>query len=262
MNGFETLSYEPHIHRNFLQESNEYAERLRDLTRGTGVLWSSGTTFRNACDISVLYVTGLIPNSPYHTGPILSESNDISTDLAQCTRNGILTISSEPVQTGYEEYTNLYYKIDNASVEFWIRNENIPHLTTSLNEYGDRFRIDIKSREKIKFTDEFGPSYYGENDHTTSMFIHDTQPGTNEMFKILARISSQFEYDPRKMSNQTPQPSTTPQQASFTSPPKKASQPSTTPIFDFSSNQPSTTPIFNFPPKQPQFNFMSRSQGK
>jgi hypothetical protein len=175
------------------EELSKYAKRIKYLILGTGSLWNAGTTFRNACDISVLYVTGLLPNSPYHYGPITSESNALTYKLAQCTRNGLLTTSSEPVQSGdMNVITGEYVSVSNASIEFWIKKHNSIIMLKTLRErkYSNRFNI-----EEIKdayFSELFGPSYDIENDHVTRYFIIDTLQGTNEIFDILKNISSQF----------------------------------------------------------------------
>jgi len=176
------------------KEAKNFAKRVKNLILGTDSLWKGGVTFRNACDISVLYVTGLIPTSPYHFGPITSESSPLTYKLARCTRNGLLTVSSEPVQSGdINIITGEIVIVVNASVEFWIKKHNVKLLLDSLTN-----KFDIAHIETCKFSDEFGASYAVEDDYTTRYFITDTKKGTNEIYDLLGDISTKFTEFPTK----------------------------------------------------------------
>lgn len=167
-----------------------YAQRSKDLIKGTAILWLSGTTFRNACDIMTLYVTGLLPTSPSHAGPILSESRGIGPAIAQCNRNGLLTVASEPAQTDYNIRTGQPYTVENASIEIYVRNHNLPLLLGGLEAYGEQ-RFDIQYPTS-PLSHDLGPSYKSEDQYCTSLFITDNQSDTNEMYNLLAAISGSF----------------------------------------------------------------------
>jgi len=220
MDAFETLADDRSVHASFEKETNAYAQRMKSLIKGTPQLWAAGHTFRNACDISVLYVTGLLPSSPYHIGPILSESTGIATQLAACTRNGLLTTSSEPAQKDVDIYGE-EFEVENASVQFWVQNSNKDYLMKRLGEHGTRFTFKQLPQE-VKFSEEFGPSYFGEDSQTTSMFLTDTKKGSNEIYKILVDISREFSVQPRVSSSVAP--------SSTQSPGKIAPFPSLTPV--------------------------------
>lgn len=170
---------------------DNYSRRINDLIKGTAQLWNSGNTFRHACDISVLYASGLLPTSPYHVGPILPESTRISQSIIRCTRNGLLTVSSEPVHKDINIITGEPYEVKTSSLEFWIKNHNISKLTTVLDtSYPNRFNM--RKLEGTTFGQVFGASYEVENQHVSRHFIKDTVDGTNDMFDILADISKNF----------------------------------------------------------------------
>lgn len=171
MDGIVSLSGKSSFHPTFDHEGYHYADRVANLIKGTVELWAAGSTFRNACDISVLYVTGLLPTSPYHAGPIWAESTGIAPQLTRCTRNGLLTISSEPYGSDINVITGRQFTVENASIQFYVKNHNNQTLLYGLEEYGDRFDI---QNPKTKFSDEFGPSYSIEDDDVTGYFITDT----------------------------------------------------------------------------------------
>jgi len=75
---------------------------------------------------------------------------------------------------------------------------------------------------EVKFSEEFGPSYFGEDSQTTSMFLTDTKKGSNEIYKILVDISREFSVQPRVSSSVAP--------SSTQSPGKIAPFPSLTPV--------------------------------
>lgn len=174
----------------FLLGTYGYARKAKDLIKGTAILWTSGQTFRNLCDIMVLYVTGLLPTSPSHRGPILHESNGISNLLAQCCRNGLLTVSSEPSQSDVEYHTGKSFTIENASVEFFVQEHNFPILMAALEEYGNRFRI--QNLDETKLSDDFGPMYSVAAKYVRHLGIVDNKPNTNEIYSILMNISKEF----------------------------------------------------------------------
>jgi len=181
MNAFETLSNIDVV---------KYEYDLRDLCRGTRALWKSVSTFRQLCDLNVLYISGLLVTSPYHMGPILSESDPIIRQLAQCNRNLIFTVSSEPCQKGRDIINNEEFEVKNASIELWIRNHNVELLLSSLNRYENRF--EIEKLEDCTLSDEVGENFSNHDDVTSRFFITDKKEGTNEMYDILSQISSQF----------------------------------------------------------------------
>lgn len=181
----DALSDPRNINRQFEHETYEYANRLQDLTKGAACLWQSGVTFRNVASISVLYISGLIPTSPYHIGPILCESGIVMRQLQIMNRNGILTTASEPVQDDYNEFTGESFSVGSSSISFWILKRNEDILRNALRKYDREFSIETMD---IKFSDEFGPSYQPTDNFVTSLFITD-ETGDNELFKILANIS-------------------------------------------------------------------------
>lgn len=189
MNGLESIVTHRHEDDKFLFETYGYSRRAKDLIKGTAILWISGTTFRNACDLMVLYVTGLLPTSPSHAGPILSETSNISNYIAQCNRNGMLTVTSEPAQVGYQAHTMKKYTVENASIEIFIREHNYDLLMNSLAEYGERFEVQYP---EDKLSDELGKSYIVADEDVRRLFIIDTMVGTNEMYEMLANISREF----------------------------------------------------------------------
>jgi hypothetical protein len=185
MNSFETLA-----HKN----SKKYGNDLKALSNGTGVLWRSVSTFRQACDLNVLYITGILPNSPYHMGPILSETNIVSRQIAQCNRNLMFTTSSEPCQKDRNIIDNEEYEVENASIEFWIRKHNVELLLNELKGTGseeDRFEIEDLS-EHSKFSHELGPHFANHDAVMVRFFITDNRKRTNELYEILVEISAKF----------------------------------------------------------------------
>lgn len=74
------------IHCDFEKECRDYGQRLRVLCEATPYVWAAGNTFRNACDIMVLYLSGILPSSPNHIGPLLGETTSLSKKLQQCAR--------------------------------------------------------------------------------------------------------------------------------------------------------------------------------
>ena len=136
-----------------------------------------------------LYVTGLLPTSPSHSGPILAETGGISRYIAQCNRNGILTVTSEPAQVDREIHGLREYTVDKASVEIFIREHNEELLMTSLAEYGDRFEVQYPPDP---LSHELGESYSIADKYTRHLFIIDNMVGSNDMYQILANISRDF----------------------------------------------------------------------
>jgi len=187
MQAFENLSM---LERdNYTVATNNYAQDVDALIKGTAQIWRSGLTFRQACDISVLYLQGILPTAPYHLGPLSSETNNVSTLCQRCTRLGLLTVSSEPVQQGIS-IVGERYKVSNASVLFWIKKHNVPTLLRYLDE--NRFSIKLFSSEDNKFSSEFGESYRIEDNHTESYFVTDLKPDTNELFEIIWLAAKEF----------------------------------------------------------------------
>lgn len=173
------------------KELREAGNDVRDLYVGTAVIWRAGSTFRHCCDIMVLYVSGLLMSAPSHAGPILGESDIVRQQLAQCNRNGLLTISSEPSQKDINTFSGEEFFIENASLEFWIKKHNEKHLIREIEKYGDRF--DLKNiQDEVEFHQVMGANFRGEDKYTTRYFITDTEIETNEMFEIMVRISSGF----------------------------------------------------------------------
>lgn len=170
--------------------TKKYGEDIKALVDGTEVLWRSVSTFRHACDLNVLYIIGILPTSPYHCGPILSESNPIIKQLAQCNRNMMFTVSSEPCQKGHNILDGQEYEVKNASVELWIRNHNVEILTSTLGSQGDRFQID--RIDHCKFSNNAGKALQSHDDFTSGFFITDNNIETNEMYSILVDISAKF----------------------------------------------------------------------
>lgn len=176
----ENLADGRNIHREHEQQLNEYGDRLRDLCRGTAVLWSSGYTFRNACDIMVLYLSGLLPSSPTHLGPSLGETSELQELLQQTCRNGILATSSEPAQHTRNIYSGELIEVKSASIEVWIKTKDKVAFLSYLQGYED---IHVKEL-KFMFSEEFGPSYEGEDMYTTALYIVDDRG--DRLFKLLA----------------------------------------------------------------------------
>lgn len=184
----DTLADLRNIDPSFDRDTYNYSDRLRDLTRGTACLWSTGTTFRNACDLNVLYISGLLPTSPYHIGPILGESTPIRLQLEIMNRNGLITTSSEPVSEGYNVFSDEYHVVTTSSVWFFVKTKNIDTLINGIT--ATRRAISTK-RDNTLFSEEFGPSYVGEDNYTACFFIEDST-GDNELYEILATISRTF----------------------------------------------------------------------
>lgn len=196
MNGLENIVVHRHEDDQFLFETYGYARRAKDLIKGTAILWISGNTFRNACDIMTLYVTGLLPTSPSHAGPILSESSGIGKYLAQCNRNGILTLSSEPAQVDYGIHDLDEFVIENANIEIMLRKHNLQLLLSTLKEYDSEMgsvepRFQIKELEG-KLSQDLGVSYSIADDGVHHLGIIDRKKGSNELYQILANVSKEF----------------------------------------------------------------------
>lgn len=166
----------------------KYRSDLNDLCRGSDVLWKSVATFRQACDLNVLYISGIIISSPYHCGPILTESDPISKQLAQCNRNMLFTISSEPCQKGCDIINGKEFEVLNASISFWIRDHNVNILLAGL----DKERFEIRKELGSKISDMLGYNFSNHNDVASLFSVFDKKKGTNEMYQLLVKISSKF----------------------------------------------------------------------
>lgn len=177
----EALSDERVIHRDFEKECREYGRRLRILCEATPCVWAAGSTFRNACDIMVLYLSGILPSSPNHAGPLLGETNALTKKLQQCARNGLLPLSSEPKQVVYNEFTEEEVEVETNSVQFFVKKRHEKEVRRLLQKLSAT--VDIV---ETTFSYEFGPSYFGEDVHTVCLYVLCSR---DDFFDELVKVS-------------------------------------------------------------------------
>lgn len=183
------------VHPGLSKYSEFAAQASRKVYEAAPLLWASGTTFRQACDLSVLFVMGIIPISPYHLGPMDAESGPFTDKFAQMTRNGLLTTISEPVGSDTEILNGTTYHISRASVGFWIRLHNEKHIENMLDKLGDGVKVEIM---EVKFGQEFGKSYRSEDDLTINYFIEGDEELGNGLFDALLEASYNFTQFPEE----------------------------------------------------------------
>lgn len=168
--------------------SDFYGDNLKKIATASEIIWKCGTTFRHACDISTLYIQGILVSSPNYPGPFSSESFIIE-NLTICTRNGLLVTFSNPARQidvdrldGWE-----------SSVEFWIQSHNVPFLTKTLDNYyiKDIERKDVQP--SYTFFDAFGSNYDISNVecYIVKCTGHDVD-NANGLFEVLAEASKTF----------------------------------------------------------------------
>lgn len=179
----EALSDERAIHTVFEKDCKDYGKRLSVLCRATAYIWASGSTFRTACDVMVLYLSGILPSSPNHTGPLLGETTPVTKSLQQCCRNGLLPISSEPKQVVYNEFSEEEIRVDTNIVQFFIKKRHEKEVRRLLTKFDKRISIDVV---ETTFAYEFGPSYFAENDYVVCLYVVSSE---DFLFEELVKIS-------------------------------------------------------------------------
>lgn len=162
----EALADERAIHRDFEKECRDYGQRLNALCAATPYIWAAGSTFRNACDIMVLYLSGILPSSPNHAGPLLGETTALTKQLQQCARNGLIPVSSEPKQVVYNEFTEEEVEVDTNSVQFFVKKRCEKEVRRALQKLSAT--IDVV---ETTFSYEFDPSYSPEDQHTVCLYV-------------------------------------------------------------------------------------------
>jgi hypothetical protein len=177
-----------------------YGDNLKKIATASDIIWKCGNTFRHACDISVLYVQGILVSSPYHFGPILCESGPIAEHLTNCTRNGLLTTSSEPAQkTTPSEFNDWEDEIKTAAVGFWVQHHNVPTLMKTLDKYKitNIRRTDVDGDKVLyKFSDEFGSNYHVSDAECYFVVFEGIDiRESNGLFDILVEASRSFTDD-------------------------------------------------------------------
>lgn len=113
----------------------------------------------------VLYLSGILPSSPNHAGPLLGETTVLTKKLQQCARNGLLPVSSEPKQVVYNEFTEEEVEVDTNSVQFFIKKRCEKEVRRALTKLGAT--VDVV---ETTFSYEFGPSYFAEDPHIVCLY--------------------------------------------------------------------------------------------
>lgn len=175
------------VNPNLHKVTDFMGQSAKILYKATPLLWARGKTFRHACSLSVLFLEGIIPLTPYHLGSMEGESGPLIDKFISMTRNGLLTLSSEPAQSGTNIHTGETFEVTEATVEFFIEKRNIQHIQHLIDH--DNVAVEYIDGS---FSGTMGPSYTGVDPHVIHMFMIGDSSLGNELFDLLNEASYNF----------------------------------------------------------------------